>query len=60
MSVGQMELEKAEQLLSAYTLDELFELNDITEVEVVCFLFNHRMLKLPEVLPLEFVYETSN
>ena len=55
-----MELEKAEQLLSAYTLDELFELNDITEVEVVCFLFNHRMLKLPEVLPLEFVYETPN
>jgi len=41
-----------EELLQTYSLEELFELNDLTEEEVVEFLVEEGFMKLPDVLPL--------
>ncbi len=55
-----MELEKAIDVLNVYTLNELFELNNITEEEVLCLLVIHKVLRLPEILPVTLYEETSS
>ena len=41
-------------ILETYSLEELFELNDVTEEEALEFLVTQGFLELPEVQPLEF------
>lgn len=41
-------------LLETYTLEDILELNDITEEEALDFLVTQGFLVLPEVQPLEF------
>jgi hypothetical protein len=41
-------------ILDTYSLEELLELNDITEEEALDFLVTQGFLKLPEIQPLEF------
>lgn len=39
-------------LLQTYSLSDIIELNDLTEEEVLEFLVNSRVLKLPDPYPL--------
>lgn len=41
-------------LLEAYTLSEILEINDVTEEEALEYLVKHGIVKLPELIPLEF------
>lgn len=42
-----------ERILDTYSLEEIFELNDLTEVDVVLFLVEQKFLELPEPLPVD-------
>lgn len=44
----------AAAILETYTLSEIFELNDLTEEEVLEYLVSQRVITLPEIKPLEF------
>ena len=41
-------------LLETYTLSEIIELNDLTDEEVLEYLVARRIVKLPDIKPLEF------
>lgn len=41
-------------LLETYTLSEIIELNDLTDEEVLEYLVGHKIIKLPDIKPLEF------
>lgn len=41
------------KILETYTLEELLEVNDLTEEDVLEFLVEEGYLELPEVLPLD-------
>lgn len=41
-------------LLEAYSLSEILEMNDLTEEDILEYLAEHRIVKLPELRPLEF------
>jgi hypothetical protein len=41
-------------LLETYTLSEIIELNDLTDEEVLEYLVGHRIVKLPEIRPLDY------
>lgn len=41
-------------ILEVYDLSEIIEYNDLTQEEVLEYLVEHKILKLPEVQPLEF------
>lgn len=41
-------------ILEVYDLSELIEMNDLTQEEVLEYLVEHRLIKLPEIQPLEF------
>lgn len=41
-------------VLDAYTLSDLIELNDLTEEEVLEYLVDRGVIRLPELKPLEF------
>lgn len=41
-------------LLETYTLSEIIELNDLTDEEVLEYLVVHKIIKLPDIKPLEF------
>ncbi len=41
-------------VLEAYSLEEILELNDITNEEALDYLVAHGFLTLPEIQPLEF------
>lgn len=41
-------------ILETYTLEEILELNDITEEEALDYLVTQGFLNLPEITPLEF------
>lgn len=45
-------LEKAEQLLETYYLEQLIELSNLTEAEALAILMESGLFELPEVLPL--------
>lgn len=45
-------------LLETYTLSEIIELNDLTDEEVLEYLVVHKIVKLPDIKPLEFDEET--
>jgi hypothetical protein len=45
-------------LLETYTLSEIIELNDLTDEEVLEYLVAHKIIRLPDITPLEF-NETS-
>jgi len=41
-------------VLETYSLEEILELNDVTEEETLDYLVTHGFLDLPEITPLEF------
>ncbi len=45
-------LERAEQLLETYYLEQLIELSNLTEAEALAILMDSGLFTLPEVLPL--------
>jgi hypothetical protein len=45
-------LERAEQLLETYYLEQLIELSNLTEAEALAILIDSGDFTLPEVLPL--------
>lgn len=47
-----MNLEKIENYLETYTLQEVIESNDLTEAEVLLYLIEEEYLFLPEPEPL--------
>ncbi|MDE1830316.1 MAG: hypothetical protein KGI25_08335 [Thaumarchaeota archaeon] len=48
-----MEINTAEHILDTYTLEEIFELNEVTEADVLLFLLKEEYLELPEPLPID-------
>jgi len=40
-------------VLDTYTLEEIFEINELTEEEVLLFLIEQKFVRLPEVLPVD-------
>jgi hypothetical protein len=40
--------------LEAYTLEEILNLNDMTEEDVLIYLVEERIITLPEIKPLEY------
>lgn len=45
-------IEQIENILQTYSLEEIFELNDLTEEDVLFFLVKEEFLTLPEPEPL--------
>ncbi len=45
---------EAEHLLDTYTLQEIFELNDVDEADVLAFLITEEYIKPPSIKPLDF------
>ena len=41
-------------LLEAYTLSEILEMNDLTEEDILEYLAEHKIIRLPEIRPLTF------
>jgi hypothetical protein len=41
------------KILEVYTLEEIFEINEIPEEEVLLFLLEQKFIRLPEVLPVD-------
>jgi hypothetical protein len=48
-----MTYEAAEHILDTYTLVEILELNELTEVDVLLLLLEEERIDLPEVLPVD-------
>lgn len=48
-----MELSEAELWLQTYTLEEILELNEVTEEELLEYLINCRYLNLPNPRPVD-------
>lgn len=42
-----------ESVLQTYSLEEIFELNDLTEEEVLTFLLQQEFIELPDFLPID-------
>lgn len=41
-------------VLDTYSLEDILEMNDLTTEEVLEYLVRHKIITLPEVLPVEF------
>lgn len=41
-------------ILETYDLSEIIELNDLTQEEVLEYLVDQRILKLPDIKPLDY------
>lgn len=48
-----MTYEAAEHLLDTYTLSEILELNELTEVDVLLLLIDEERIELPEIMPVD-------
>lgn len=48
---------RIEELLSLFSLEEIFEQNDLTQEEVVEILFRHGYLKLPDYMEINYYEE---
>lgn len=46
-------LTNAEKVLQTYSLDEILELNDLTEADLLDLLIENGLIELPEVMPLD-------
>lgn len=44
---------ECENILQSYSLEEILELNDLTEDEVLYFLVEQEFIKLPNPLPVD-------
>lgn len=42
-----------EKVLETYTLDEILELNDLTDYDILCILIPQGIVRLPEQLPVD-------
>ncbi len=49
-----MDYNEVESILDVYTLEDILELNDKTEVDVLYFLLEEEFVELPNPKPLEF------
>ena len=49
-----MKLAEAEHLLDTYTLEEILELNDLTEADALLYLIQTEFIEKPKITPLEF------
>ena len=49
-----MKLREAEHLLDTYSLEEILEMNDLTEADALVYLVNSEFISPPEITPLEF------
>jgi hypothetical protein len=49
-----VKLQEAEHLLDTYTLEEILNLNDLTEADALLYLINTEYISAPEITPLEF------
>jgi hypothetical protein len=45
-------IEEVENILEVYTLEEVFELNDLTEADVLFFLITEGFVTFPDPRPL--------
>lgn len=41
-------------ILETYSLSEILEMNDLTEEDLLEYLVEERMVRLPEIKPLDF------
>ena len=52
LSIGAVNIEKIEDILQAYSLEEILELNDLSTADVLYFLVEEEFLELPNPEPL--------
>lgn len=52
IELNKEDIEKAEQLLETYYLDQLIEISNLTEEEALAILIKSGLFDLPEVMPL--------
>lgn len=46
-----------ERVLDTYTLEEIFEYNEVTEAEVLTYLISQEFISLPSPTPVDLVDE---
>jgi hypothetical protein len=47
-------LREAATILQTYSLEEIFELNELTEEEILQFLVEEDLVSLPKIKPVDF------
>jgi hypothetical protein len=52
-----LEFSEVEKLLQTYTLEEILEINEITEEEVLYFLLKMKFLKVPNPEPIDIFHD---
>lgn len=48
-----MKYEEVERLLDTYSLEEILELNELTETDVLFFLLEKHFVKVPDPCPVD-------
>ena len=48
-----MDIDLVERVLDTYSLDEILELNDISEADVLYLLLEEELVTLPNVIPVD-------
>ena len=48
-------IESVERVLQTYSLEEIFEVNEVTEEEVLFFLLDKEFIKLPNPRPVDLL-----
>ena len=51
---------EVESILQTYTLEEIFELNNLTEEEILYFLIEQEFVELPKIMPVDTNVKTSD
>lgn len=49
-----MLIDKVESILETYSLDEILEINEVTQEDTLLFLVEQEFVKLPNPEPLDF------
>jgi hypothetical protein len=52
-----LDFSEVEKLLQTYTLEEILEINEITEEEALYFLLKEKFLKVPNPEPIDIIHD---
>lgn len=52
-SLDKLSIEEIDKILECYSLEQIIQLNDLTEAEVLLILVEEDVLKLPHILPVD-------
>lgn len=58
-SLDKLSIEEIDKILECYSLEQIIQLNDLTEAEVLLILVEEDVLKLPSILPVD-IHDTPS